>query len=127
MDYSNNFDLGKALNIGKAAKNLWYSVKKPVPKKVVPVTDPNYIAALNISNAGGYLTLTTEQRALIPVPAYITEQAKNAGLTVNELIASPPIPATSGQMAAKLKIFLPYIIGAVVLGFIIFMVAKKHK
>lgn len=115
------------LNLGKVfsgAKNIWYAVKKPVPKKTDPV-EAERAAAQKISDAGGYLTLTPEQKALIPVPGYINTQAAN-GANITDLQAAPPIPATSGQIIQKIKNYLPWILGAVGLGLVVYFTSKKR-
>jgi LPXTG-motif cell wall-anchored protein len=73
--------------------------------------------AQKISDAGGYATLTPYQKTLIPVPEYIS------GKTVP---ASGDLPAGE-QTGVDIKRFLPYIIGVVLLGIIIYMIAKKKK
>lgn len=123
-----NLDLGKILNVGEAAKSLWYKVKKPVPKST---EDKARAEAQKISDAGGYLTLTPEQKALIPVPEYIKAQAQSisqqygGAATVDDLTTAKPIPATAGQLAEKLKAYLPHIlIGAVVVWLLVKFVKK---
>jgi hypothetical protein len=115
-------------DVFKAGKKLWYKVKKDKPKAAV---SPDVAAAQKISDAGGYLTLTPEQKALIPVPEYIKAQAaqisaKTGGIASTEdLQAAQPLPATSGQLVAKLKTYLPYILGAIALGLVIYFIVRK--
>lgn len=77
--------------------------------------------AQKISDAGGYLTLTAFQKSLIGVPSYI----QTAGIPAEVAQEAEPIPATEGQVAAKFKTYLPYIIGAVVLIVIVFIIVKR--
>lgn len=112
---SDNFGLGAILGIGAIAKKAWYKVKKPVPKKATSTQ-----AAQKISDSGGYLTLTPEQKSLIPVPSYILMQEKNKALQ-----NANPLPMTSGQMVEKVKNYLPYIIGSIVLIIIVVLLIKR--
>ena len=123
-----NLDIGKVLNIGEAAKSLWYKVKKPVPKSPEDIARAE---AQKISDAGGYLTLTPEQKALIPVPEYIKAQAQSisqqygGAATVDDLVNAKPIPATAGQLVEKLKAYLPHILIGTVVIWMLFKFVKK--
>jgi hypothetical protein len=75
--------------------------------------------AQKISDAGGYLSLTPFQKSLIDIPDYILNQTAGSGAT-NEDIKN--LPADTSE---QLKQFLPYIIGAIVIGILLYVILKK--
>lgn len=77
--------------------------------------------AQKISDAGGYFTLTPYQKSLIDIPDYALKQANEQGLNNDQLKDAPPVSITTGQ----LKNYLPYILGAVGLGLVIYFIVKK--
>jgi hypothetical protein len=108
----------------KGGKKLWYAVKKPVPKKKIE-------EAKTVSAAGGYMTLPPEQKAKIGVPGYIgnmiqkISSATGKAATTEDIVTAPPIPATNAQLAEKLKNYLPHIGIAIVIGIVIYFIAKR--
>jgi hypothetical protein len=131
MDYtlSNNLTAADVGVPGGAAIDKSASALKNVAAKVRNKAKAK--KAAKIAAAGGYLTLTPFQKSLIPVPAYVGEQVKGISAatgqpaTVDAVKNLPPIPATPGQMGAKLKTYLPWIIGAVLLAAVAYYFYSK--
>lgn len=70
--------------------------------------------AQKISDAGGYGTLTPFQRSLIPVPAYWgTDTSAKENLMIDE------------ETTSSVKKYVPYIIGALFIGILIFFIVKR--
>lgn len=85
--------------------------------------------AQKISDQGGYNTLTAYQKSLIPVPEYAKTQAQTiaaatgqAAATVEqELKEAAPSDISTGQV----KKYLPYIVGILAIGLIVWSLSKK--
>lgn len=96
--------------------------------------------AQKISDAGGYFNLTGYQKSLIAVPDYAKTQAAAAGNVVSgnpnqpvvnasgqiDIAQAPALPATDEQLKAKLKQFMPFILGGIFLVVIIFYFKKSN-
>ena len=78
--------------------------------------------AQKISDAGGYMTLTAFQKSLIPIPSYIT----TAQIPAEVAQTAEPVEITAGQAGTTLKKFLPWILGAIVLGLVAYFIIKKR-
>lgn len=98
--------------------------------------------AQKISDAGGYFTLSGFQKSLIPVPDYAKVQAAASGNVAAGAGTGQPvindsgqvdvaqveaIPASEAQVKSKLKEYLPYILGVIVLVVVVFIVMKKKR
>jgi hypothetical protein len=78
--------------------------------------------AAKIAASGGYASLTPFQKSLIPVPTEIQKAAQAAGVTTDDIKAAPAAAPAAGQY----KKFIPYIIGALIIGIAIYFFVK-HK
>ena len=67
-----------------------------------------------ISDAGGYNTLTPFQKSLIPVPPYALNTETP---TAADAVAAEPV--------GGIRAMLPWLLGAAVVGFIIFMIVRR--
>ena len=94
-------------NVANSLKDLRSSVIVKAKRK----------KAQKISDAGGYASLTPYQKSLISVPDYIS-----GGHTP----ASGDVPGDE-QTGLDIKRFLPYIIGIVLVGIIIYFISKRKK
>jgi hypothetical protein len=132
MEYSDNLTAsdvlgskGAALDTaGTAAKKLLGNIRNKAKAK----------KAQKISDAGGYATLSAFQKSLIPVPAYINQQAQTvaassktpAAAVIDKMKTSEPIPVSDAQKANLFKQYLPYLIVVIVIGALLyFFVIKK--
>lgn len=106
-----------------------------------------------ISDKGNYWNLTSTAKNLIEIPYYIMQQVQGKGITAEAVKSLPKKPigtpleeiiaelqfrsgtstseVVAGQQAEKLaqgqdmKKFIPYILGAFVIGMIIYFISKK--
>jgi hypothetical protein len=104
-------DLVDVAGIVNTAENIRHSILVKAKTK----------KAQKISDAGGYLTLSPYQKTLIPIPEYV----KAANIPADVAQKSEPIPATEAQVAAKAKNYLPYILGLIGIGIVVYLISKK--
>ena len=85
--------------------------------------------AKKISDAGGYNTLSKFEKSLIPMPEYAKAQAQTVAAATGQAAATVEQEikeaAPSDISGSQVKKYLPYIIGAVVVGLIVWLLFKK--
>jgi hypothetical protein len=114
-----NFNHDNAEGLAGTAVSLVTGLRESI------ITKAKRKKAQKISDAGGYFTLSAYQKSLIEIPEYAKKQMATQGTEPAKIQATDALPIQAGQVGSSIKVYLPYIIGAVVLGVVIYFVAKK--